>query len=85
MFVWAAFTLSQQSDLDQDELLRGRPIVLTRVDGHATWVSPKVLELTDLSKDVKGGEIVKDGAGQPTGGQIGSSSNSRSPSIRYTH
>lgn len=58
-----------QVDLDQDELLRGRPIVLIRVDGHASWVSPRVLELTALPSDVEGGEIVRDSSGKPTGSQ----------------
>lgn len=61
-------TISLQSDLDQDPLLKGRPISLSRVDVHARWVSPRVLELMgDLPSKVEGGQIIRDGAGNPTG------------------
>jgi hypothetical protein len=57
-----------QADLDQDPVLRGRPIVLTRVDGHASWVSTRVLELiAPLPSAVPGGIIQRDAKGKPTG------------------
>ncbi|KAG6812236.1 hypothetical protein H0H92_003776 [Tricholoma furcatifolium] len=57
-----------QSDLDHDPVLKGRPICLSRVDGHAMWVSPRVLELMgDLPDHVEGGLIVRDADGHPTG------------------
>ncbi len=41
---------------------------LTRVDGHARWVSPAVLELIgDLPETVDGGVIVRDDLGRATG------------------
>ncbi|THH07934.1 hypothetical protein EW145_g3049 [Phellinidium pouzarii] len=56
------------ADFDSEPLLRGRPIVLRRVDGHAIWVSPRVLkESSDLPDSIEGGEIVRDSDGQPTG------------------
>jgi predicted amidohydrolase YtcJ len=50
--------------------LTHKPIVLTRVDGHALWVNREALNraaLTAASKDPVGGRIVKDAAGEPTG------------------
>ncbi|KIO27355.1 hypothetical protein M407DRAFT_73298, partial [Tulasnella calospora MUT 4182] len=56
------------ADLDADELLRGRPIALSRVDIHAYWVSPRALELLgNLPQQVDGGLIVRDADGKPTG------------------
>ncbi|KAG8947813.1 hypothetical protein FRC04_010299 [Tulasnella sp. 424] len=56
------------ADLETDELLRGRPIVLARVDYHAYWISPRALELLgDLPHQVDGGLIVRDAEGKPTG------------------
>ena len=41
---------------------------MSRIDGHARWVSPAVLELmNDLPKEVEGGQIVRDEQGKPTG------------------
>jgi predicted amidohydrolase YtcJ len=57
-----------QHDLDKDPLLRGRPICLNRVDGHARWVSRRALELMgELPAEVEGGHIVRDTQGNPTG------------------
>ncbi|KAF9260444.1 hypothetical protein L218DRAFT_1002760 [Marasmius fiardii PR-910] len=56
------------ADLDSDPLLKGRPIALRRVDGHATWVSSRVLEIIgELPSEVEGGMIVRDEKGNPTG------------------
>jgi len=46
------------------------PVVLTRVDGHAMLVNRRVLELMGITRETpapKGGEIIKDEAGRPTG------------------
>jgi predicted amidohydrolase YtcJ len=49
-------------------LLSGRLIALSRIDGHARWVSPAVLDLMpDLPDKIDGGLIVRDGNGKPTG------------------
>ncbi|RDB23930.1 putative amidohydrolase YtcJ [Hypsizygus marmoreus] len=56
------------ADLDSDPLLEGRPISLSRVDGHARWVSSRVLELMgDLPDEVEGGQIIRNRDGKPTG------------------
>ncbi|KAF8627591.1 hypothetical protein AX17_006164 [Amanita inopinata Kibby_2008] len=65
---WPDKTFPVAEDLDGDPILKGRPISLTRTDGHARWVSPTVLRLMgDLPSKVKGGEILRDSAGKPTG------------------
>lgn len=48
----------------------GRAVVLTRIDGHASWVSGRALELAGVhrgSPDPAGGSIVRDQGGEPTG------------------
>jgi predicted amidohydrolase YtcJ len=47
-----------------------RPVWLRRVDGHAAWCNTVVLEragITAETKDPKGGEILRDAEGNPTG------------------
>lgn len=57
-----------QEDLESDPLLKDRLISLSRVDGHARWVSPAVLRhMKDLPEKVDGGLIVRDEQGNPTG------------------
>ncbi len=46
------------------------PVYLTRVDGHASWVNRKALNLAKITAqtpDPAGGKIVHDDAGNPTG------------------
>ncbi len=53
-----------------DAIVADRPAVMTRVDGHATWVNSaalKVAGITAASVDPQGGQIVRDASGQPTG------------------
>ncbi|KAF8889061.1 amidohydrolase family-domain-containing protein [Infundibulicybe gibba] len=65
---WPGAKFPTAADLDSDPLLKGRPIVLRRVDGHARWVSTRVLELAgNLPPSVDGGLIVRDQNGKPTG------------------
>ncbi|KAG7087462.1 hypothetical protein E1B28_013428 [Marasmius oreades] len=65
---WPDSRFPTAADLDSDPLLKGRPIALRRVDGHATWVSSRVLELMgELPSEVDGGTIVRDNNGNPTG------------------
>ncbi|KAF9780179.1 amidohydrolase family-domain-containing protein [Thelephora terrestris] len=68
---WASKQFPTADDLSDDPELAGRRIVLTRVDGHATWVSKPVLELMiaggKIPKDVSGGEVIRDKGGFPTG------------------
>uniref|UniRef100_A0A8H7XPQ0 Amidohydrolase 3 domain-containing protein n=1 Tax=Psilocybe cubensis TaxID=181762 RepID=A0A8H7XPQ0_PSICU len=65
---WPGSQFPTASDLDKDPLLKGRLISLTRVDGHARWVSLSVLDLMpNLPEKVGGGLIVRDEHGKPTG------------------
>ncbi|MGO4891287.1 amidohydrolase [Flavobacterium sp. W21_SRS_FM6] len=61
-----AFPTAQQLD----EYISDRPVVLSRVDGHASWVNSKALALAGITKetlDPPGGKIIRDQSGQPTG------------------
>ena len=58
----------KQADLESEPLLRGRPMAFRRVDGHALWVSQKVIDLSgELPEEVDGGAIIRDVSGAPTG------------------
>lgn len=53
-----------------DAVIADRPAVMSRVDGHASWVNSaalKIAGITAATPDPQGGQIVKDAAGQPTG------------------
>jgi hypothetical protein len=53
-----------------DAIVGDRPAVMSRVDGHASWVNSaalKVAGITAATPDPQGGQIVKDKSGQPTG------------------
>ncbi|MBH0092429.1 amidohydrolase [Pseudoalteromonas sp. SCQQ13] len=55
---------------DLDKIVSDRPIVLSRIDGHAIWVNSKALELAGITANTQspeGGEIIKDEFGNPTG------------------
>ncbi|WP_373048073.1 amidohydrolase [Vulgatibacter sp.] len=48
----------------------GRPVWLTRIDGHAAWANGEALRLAGIdgaTADPPGGRIVRDGSGAPTG------------------
>ncbi|KAJ7502912.1 amidohydrolase family-domain-containing protein [Mycena galericulata] len=65
---WPGANFPTSADLSSDPLLRGRPILLLRVDVHAAWVSERVLELmAPLPPDIEGGSIIRDDSGDPTG------------------
>lgn len=54
---------------DLDAVSGDHPVVLSRIDGHSSWVNSKVLSLAGISagtKDPPGGRIVRQ-AGKPTG------------------
>ncbi|KAJ7496987.1 amidohydrolase family-domain-containing protein [Mycena latifolia] len=56
------------ADLSRDPLLRGRPILLFRVDVHAAWVSERqLMEPLPPDSEVEGGSIIRDASGEPTG------------------
>jgi predicted amidohydrolase YtcJ len=53
-----------------DEYVNNKPVMLSRVDGHASWVNSKALEIAGITKDTldpPGGKIVRDKQGNPTG------------------
>ena len=53
-----------------DEYVNNRPVMLSRVDGHASWVNSKALEIAGITKDTldpPGGKIERDKLGNPTG------------------
>lgn len=53
-----------------DEVIKDKPVWLSRVDGHAGWANSKALALAGISKnsiDPPGGQIVRDANGEPTG------------------
>lgn len=53
-----------------DAAISDRPVVLRRVDGHASWVNSQALaaaHITKATKDPAGGTIVRDAKGEPTG------------------
>ena len=58
----------QKDDLEREPLLRGRPVLLVRVDCHVYWVSNTILsKLYDIPDEVDGGLIIRDKARNPTG------------------
>jgi predicted amidohydrolase YtcJ len=53
-----------------DAVVSDRPAIMTRVDGHATWVNSaalKVAGITASTPDPQGGQILRDASGQATG------------------
>jgi predicted amidohydrolase YtcJ len=53
-----------------DAAVPDHPVYLSRVDGHAAWVNQKAMAaagLTAATKDPKGGAILHDASGAPTG------------------
>jgi predicted amidohydrolase YtcJ len=68
MIVSATFPRSAKDALDEDPVIRGRPVVLQSKDGHALWISKMVLQRSGpLPRDVEGGIVVRDEPGNPTG------------------
>lgn len=53
-----------------DAVIKDRPVMLRRVDGHAAWLNSKALAeagITKATKDPAGGKILRDKKGEPTG------------------
>ncbi|OCH91347.1 hypothetical protein OBBRIDRAFT_792396 [Obba rivulosa] len=64
--------LPHAADLATRPLLAARPLVLSRVDGHAFWLSPRAIERARAAAggplpDVPGGEVIRDDSGAETG------------------
>ncbi|KAF8494985.1 amidohydrolase 3 [Russula emetica] len=65
---WPGGEFPSADDLEREPLLRGRLVLLVRVDFHAYWVSNTTLSnLYNIPDEVDGGLIVRDKAGNPTG------------------
>jgi predicted amidohydrolase YtcJ len=65
---WQPAAFPNKADLD--EVAGDRPVVLYRIDGHASIVSSRALALARIDRntpDPAGGQILKDAAGEPTG------------------
>ncbi|KIY48037.1 hypothetical protein FISHEDRAFT_65887 [Fistulina hepatica ATCC 64428] len=67
--VWPAGRMPTAADLEEDEIVRGRLLILQSKDCHALWISASALKLIgdDLPKEVDGGVVVRDEIGRPTG------------------
>lgn len=55
---------------DLDEAAGGRPVFLSRVDGHAGWANSRALAVAGITRETKdppGGKIIRDAEGNPTG------------------
>jgi predicted amidohydrolase YtcJ len=55
---------------DLDEVAPNNPVFLQRVDGHVSWANTLALQQAGVTRETTapaGGEILRDGAGQPTG------------------
>ncbi|MFO8030767.1 MAG: amidohydrolase [Cyclonatronaceae bacterium] len=53
-----------------DRAVAGRPVWLTRVDGHAGWANTEAMRLAGVTRDTEdpeGGAIIRDDDGNPTG------------------
>lgn len=66
--LWDVKQFPHASDID--EIVAERPVVLTRIDGHAVWVNSKALALAGITAktpEPDGGEIIRGDDGKPTG------------------
>ncbi|MCF7498344.1 amidohydrolase [Pseudoalteromonas sp. L1] len=55
---------------DLDRYVKDKPVILSRVDGHAVWVNSKAMALAGIEKDTRspaGGEILKLDSGLASG------------------
>ncbi len=53
-----------------DKAAPGNPVILSRVDGHASWVNQRALDLSDVNgrtPDPPGGKILRTASGEATG------------------
>jgi predicted amidohydrolase YtcJ len=53
-----------------DAVVRDRPVWLERADNHANWANSRAMEIAGVgpnTPDVKGGEIIRDETGAPSG------------------
>ncbi|MCW9707773.1 amidohydrolase [Fodinibius salsisoli] len=53
-----------------DQVVKERPVWLSRIDGHAGWANSRAMELagiTSKTEDPEGGKIIRNEEGEPTG------------------
>lgn len=65
---WKLGRFPTAAELDTAEA--GRPVYLSRVDGHAGWANSRALQLAGITRDTPdpaGGRIERDAQGEPTG------------------
>jgi predicted amidohydrolase YtcJ len=66
--LWPDKTFPSAKQLDK--YVSDRPVILSRVDGHGSWLNSKALEIAGITKetlDPPGGKIIRDAKGNPTG------------------
>ncbi|MEI5639442.1 MULTISPECIES: amidohydrolase [unclassified Pseudoalteromonas] len=66
--LWPGGQFPNAADLDR--YVSDKPVMLSRVDGHAIWVNSKAMELANLDPAVtapEGGEIIRLSNNQPSG------------------
>lgn len=66
--LWAGKQFPTARDLDA--VISDRPVILSRVDGHAVWINTRALKTAGITRetpDPQGGQIVRDAAGEATG------------------
>ena len=66
--LWSVQEFPHRKSLDA--IVNDRPVVLTRIDGHAFWVNSVAMDLAGITRetpDPEGGEIVRDTRGEATG------------------
>ncbi|KAI5898555.1 uncharacterized protein SCHCODRAFT_02612450 [Schizophyllum commune H4-8] len=66
--IWPEKRWPTAADLDADDVVRGRQVVLRSKDAHSYWVSGKTMEVNaPFPDEVEGGKIVRDEDGKPVG------------------
>ncbi|KAF5385987.1 hypothetical protein D9615_002411 [Tricholomella constricta] len=66
--IWPTTGWPTSAHLEDDPVIRGRPVVLQSKDCHALWASAKAIEASmPFPEAVDGGIIVRDKTGKPTG------------------
>lgn len=58
---------------DLDGVVSDRPVLLSRIDGHANWANSKALEIAGIDRDTAdpvGGKFLRDANDKPNGVQI---------------